>query len=769
MGNDKRSENTDTDDFPERDHEKVDLTGDESAGNGSAADSVDRRSFLKVAGTATAAAIGFSGSAAAATTVEGIEFDRVVNGVEDLGMDPEGNDYVHTEIEEALSQSGTLLELPPGTYRVPGNGHTPSVTVSSNRVGIRGTGDARGDVRFVTDQGQYARWLNWSGSDFLLSNLVFDQYDSFDTMLGALLSPNGGACKIVGCGLEGSEPSQRSVGGFSQNRDPMLFQFVNSGGHIVVQDWVDLTPVQYDDYPNNRAMFWGAAGATGSAEFRDMWVRGGSGSVIYFGKDRMAPIEVANCHFRHVHDKAVRVTGSETTIRNCTWWYDDTQWHPDSHVRGGGTPSQASTRSLWAQTNSSYARAGPTVENCHVKVDNLQWGDGGMHWNRYTSGGTVRNSRFELNAGGAAVRAGSGSSTVTVENSAFTGSSGTVASGGGVEVRRVCNSLDGSGSGCAAPEIPEEFPGESVSSPDSGSGSEDGSGSDTLDRTLTVESTGEARASYEFSVTEALEAGSNANTSNAEYLDAVDGTTGSGSVALYGTDDYRFAGELESAVVDGPANVFVDGEQVETEAPEPEPTPKTLELTSTGEARATYEVAVTGGIEAGDRANTSNAEYLDEVGDSTASGSVAVFGTDDYEFTGELESVVVDGPAAAYVDGEQVETQAPSEETDGSDGDGEESNDDGQTAEPTKTLEVSSTGSARATYEFTVTGEIEAGDRANTSNADFLDEISGSTASGSVALYGTDDYEFTGELDSIDVDGPAEVYVDGTITDTGGE
>ena len=764
MGNGKRTESTGNDDFPDRDHEKADVNGGETAADGeNETGGVDRRSFLKVAGTATAAAVGFSGSAAAAETVEGIEFDRVVNGVDDLGMDPEGNSYVHGEIEEALSRSGTLLELPPGTYKVPGNGHTPSVTVSSNRVGIRGTGEARDDVRFVTDQGQYARWLNWSGSDFLLSNLVFDQYESFDTMLGALLSPNGGACKIVGCGLEGSEPSQRSVGGFSQSRDPMLFQFTNSGGHIVVRDWIDLTPVQYDDYPNNRAMFWGAAGATGSAEFRDMWVRGGSGSVIYFGKDRMAPIEVANCHFRHVHDKAVRVTGSDTTVRNCTWWYDDTQWHPDSHVRGGGTPSQASTRSVWAQTNSSYSRAGPTVENCHVKVDNLRWGDGGMYWNRYTSGGTVRNSRFELNAGGAAVRAGSGSSTVTVEDSAFTGSSGSPASGGGVEVRRICNSLDGSGSGCASPRIPEAFPGESVSSPDSGSGSD--SGNDGPNRTLTVESTGEERATYEFSVTEALEAGSQANTSNAEYLDAVDGTTGSGSVALYGTDDYRFAGELESVVVDGPADVLVDGEQVETEAPaeeKPEPTPKSLELTSTGENRATYEVSVTGEIEAGDRANLSGADHPDSVDGSSASGSVALYGTDDYQFTGELESVVVDGSAEAYVDGEQVQTQAPSE-SDG--GDGEDSSGDEDATEPTKTIEVSSTGEGRATYEFSVTGGIEAGDRANLSGADYLDEISGSSASGSVALYGTDDYRFSGNLDSIDVDGPAEVYVDGSQTD----
>lgn len=86
--------------------------------------------------------------------------------------------------------------------------------------------------------------------------------------------------------------------------------------------------------------------------------------------------------------------------------------------------------------------------------------------------------------------------------------------------------------------------------------------------------------------------------------------------------------------------------------------------------------------------------------------------------------------------------------------------------EPTNELRIESTGDARASYEITVTREFEYGEKANPLGADYPDDISGRTASGSVAERGVDNYYFSGEIDGLEVDGPAEVYVNGMEVDS---
>jgi hypothetical protein len=73
---------------------------------------------------------------------DGIEFDRVVNAVDDLGMDPSGETAVNTEIEEA--GDGTLIQFPDGEYLF--EQVTNGVTLHNQTRGFEGIGD---DVRFV--------------------------------------------------------------------------------------------------------------------------------------------------------------------------------------------------------------------------------------------------------------------------------------------------------------------------------------------------------------------------------------------------------------------------------------------------------------------------------------------------------------------------------------------------------------------------------------------------------------------------------------------
>ncbi|RDZ92102.1 hypothetical protein DEQ92_22635, partial [Haloferax sp. Atlit-6N] len=57
----------------------------------------------------------FVGGAAAATERYGIQFSTVVDAVDDLGLDPNGNDPIDSTLEDALASGDTLVEFPAGT------------------------------------------------------------------------------------------------------------------------------------------------------------------------------------------------------------------------------------------------------------------------------------------------------------------------------------------------------------------------------------------------------------------------------------------------------------------------------------------------------------------------------------------------------------------------------------------------------------------------------------------------------------------------------
>jgi len=66
---------------------------------------VDRRDYLKLA-SAAAATAGMASltSASTGTTRHGIEFDRVLDAVDDLGLDPTGNEPVNSRLDSALER-----------------------------------------------------------------------------------------------------------------------------------------------------------------------------------------------------------------------------------------------------------------------------------------------------------------------------------------------------------------------------------------------------------------------------------------------------------------------------------------------------------------------------------------------------------------------------------------------------------------------------------------------------------------------------------------
>lgn len=153
---------------------------------------IDRRSVLKLAGVATSAAVatGLTGTASADTTLNGIVFDSVVNAVDDLGMDPTGNQAIDTALDNALD-SGTVIEFPPGEYLVGENHRIDGL----DRVGLRGLGSSQRDVRLTPMKGDSVRILNTGdpAGSVLVENLSFDERSDDTTQATMSLRTTGGS------------------------------------------------------------------------------------------------------------------------------------------------------------------------------------------------------------------------------------------------------------------------------------------------------------------------------------------------------------------------------------------------------------------------------------------------------------------------------------------------------------------------------------------------------------------------------------------------
>jgi hypothetical protein len=111
----------------------------------------------------------------------------------------------------------------------------------------------------------------------------------------------------------------------------------------------------------------------------------------------------------------------------------------------------------------------------------------------------------------------------------------------------------------------------------------------------------------------------------------------------------------------------------------------------------------------------------------------------------------LEGPAQILVNGDPVD---PDDFTDDNESDRRE-------------VIIVSTATERAFYEFSVSGTVTPGEDADLEGARYPDEISGTTVTGSLAQLGRDNFYFFGEITNFELEGPADVFVDGQQVDPG--
>jgi hypothetical protein len=253
-----------------------------------------------------------------------------------------------------------------------------------------------------------------------------------------------------------------------------------------------------------------------------------------------------------------------------------------------------------------------------------------------------------------------------------------------------------------------------------------------LDHTLSIIGRGTG-VGYEFSVSGALQK-STARNGSINSGDSINGSTATGNV-FGGTDSYGFDGEISDFTIEDASQVtvYLDGSEVD---------PRTLGMTRTlsidGDSGhlVAYDLQVSGSLQKSD-AMGATIDANDELSGSSARGQVNG-GIDSYAFGGEIEYLAIDARyVTVYLDGEQV--------------------DPGRFPPPNEITVSNRPFDRPATYDFGVSGALQATDSVNFTDGD---GISGTSASGRVNQ-GSDTYRFSGKVTDLAHDGPVEVFVNG--------
>lgn len=343
---------------------------------------LNRRDYLRL-GTATAVAVTGSAavqSVAAASGRHGISFDRVVDAVDDLGLDPTGSEPIDGVLESALA-NGALVEFPAGDYRV-----TREISVGTTS-GILGLGDDRSGVRFVPDRGLSSIWLRFSKPDaFLVENVTLDRRDDYDTSIG-----------MMGNVRSNLQIHEVEYTGWTPSGPQMLVcNVLDPDGELVADGFYRLGPTRFEKYPGSSLDIYIGTASEATHTLRNLEIHNGSESAIYAGK-APGPVHVEDSYFKNCVHTAVRVAGKDSWVKRTTVIMDTNDWDPRNEVVEStydGNVRIQLNRGIWTQTY-KHEKAGPLVEDCDVIVKNAPGAISGIH-NVGDSGGIrIRNTRVQ--------------------------------------------------------------------------------------------------------------------------------------------------------------------------------------------------------------------------------------------------------------------------------------------------------------------------------------------------------------------------------------
>jgi len=660
-----------------------------------------RRTLLGI-GTAAVTSGLLTGLASAGVERKGIQFDRVVDAVDDLGLDPRGGGAISGTLSDV--PSGTLVEFPDGTYQL---GAT-DIEVN-DRVGFVGTGD----VTWRFDSGYRGRFLRASVDEFLFEGIDIDQ-TSKKEVSGHMRLLIGDRCVVENVTYLGR--------GYSAGY-AFKPHAVESDAVVVLRNVSVPYGANPSVYGGNNDLFGRIGVFAGErhhgllrildCEFSDFGNNG-----IYASRTN-GDVQVEDSYFLNNGVTGIRISGGGSWVKRCVVEVDTSKYEGPALDDGWGTWGIKAENEMGHRTEAEYPirEAGCLVEDCKVLLKDINDGGkvgAGIKVGLAERSLTVRNTEIHVDiddglgrsthavlrsnpygdwdsyrkdvevapkphsivldnvtvtgsaAGDAAVRIVNSEDSV-VRNSCIQqtgsnragirvfGSDGTVLEDSNVNVTG--DAIDIVGGDVATSGLSYD---ESCSRDGSTGDGSDDTGDTEPSNVLTIEGLGDT-ADYAFTVDEALE--KNPDQGSINDGDVVDGLTATGVVGS-GDDSYRFDATVTDFSLSGDANVYVNGTEVDpanlgsgstddgsddtTDTSEPS---RVLTIKGTGE-RAEYAFAVDEALEKNPDVGTINDG--DVVDGLTATGVVGS-GDDSYRFGATVTDFSLSGDARVFVDGTKVD------------------------------------------------------------------------------------------------------------------
>ncbi|WP_143085671.1 hypothetical protein [Halogranum rubrum] len=320
----------------------------------------------------------------------GIEFKTVLNAVEDLGMDPNGNEPIDDAFLSFLeNRRNTLLEFPPGTYRFDESHEVE--TVSS--LGIRGLGRDRGAVVFTTPAREGRRFVNIreGGVGFLLENVTFD-HGPGNGSIGNVLRLDD-KLRVQNVEHIGFNPTTQN--GALDNLSP---QILSKGGLAVVDNYVRTGPTHivshgHLDGTSNAGCIWLGEDHVGTLRIRNSHFANTGTNSIYCSR-AVGRVEIRNCRFENNNQASLRIGGKGSLVKNCTFFLDTDNAHPDN-VGEYINPNAI----VWETGNRGLS--GGVIDGCSFVYNSAPNKTIAAIWADGSAGAfTVKNSRFSINVPG---------------------------------------------------------------------------------------------------------------------------------------------------------------------------------------------------------------------------------------------------------------------------------------------------------------------------------------------------------------------------------
>ena len=221
--------------------------------------------------------------------------------------------------------------------------------------------------------------------------------------------------------------------------------------------------------------------------------------------------------------------------------------------------------------------------------------------------------------------------------------------------------------------------------------------------------------------------------------------------------DTEYTVRAVAAVPAGPVSDTAFGNDVTvTTGPRPDTGTRTLGVESRGGGVAAYEAVLSGDVSLGDAADGNEIRGR-EGGSTLVRGHVGPDrGRDDFTYDGDVEALVLAGPARVDVDGYEIAHDAYPAPT------GSVTASDLAAGGGTNTLEIRSTGGGIAAYELAVDGELRA-------TGDVEESVGSNRVEGHLGPdRGRDTFEFEGDVYDFRLAGPAVVSLNGTRIESDG-